>query len=425
MSFALGKNIDSRVSRQINLLQDLAKRKAIGGFNAEQAAYYFNSKTPWIKLTSAIEFSETGSEDVQRFFNKTGNQLAKENILFNLDPKTTSLDLPASNEYTELYGIRPKPGITGMSIHTHNRFGSLRTATVSFICWDPNQLAILELLYMRPGYSVILEFGHSVNISSDLTYLQPPIVDDSPLPNTVTDAELKARGRIITNADESLQLDTVDVVDDIDRFDLNDTTSGINFFGDDSTISTAEDVYRAIADKRIENSFAYDGVYGIVKNFSWSLRADGGYDCVTSIVSKGELIESMKVDLSVPVVEFGGFTYDIALNLGLSNEQQRQNIVTGNSPQGVDESPETLSFTQELNNAGITIFHTANPTDRTFRVTSPVQSNTPDLAESSFGIFPPNYVTNGSATLITTTSIAEPGPNGTVYFGVGVYKFNL
>jgi hypothetical protein len=37
----------------------------------------------------------------------------------------------------------------------------------------------------------------------------------------------------------------------------------------------------------------YEGHYGYVKNYSWSARADGGYDCQTIIISVGELMESL------------------------------------------------------------------------------------------------------------------------------------
>jgi hypothetical protein len=56
-------------------------------------------------------------------------------------------------------GIRPMPGITNVDIQSKSAYGSLRQATVSFICHDIRQLEIMELLYMRPGFTVLLEFG--------------------------------------------------------------------------------------------------------------------------------------------------------------------------------------------------------------------------------------------------------------------------
>ena len=40
----------------------------------------------------------------------------------------------------------------------------------------------------------------------------------------------------------------------------------------------------------------YEAMFGYVKNYSWSARMDGGYDCTTEIISLGEVIESMKIN---------------------------------------------------------------------------------------------------------------------------------
>ena len=39
-------------------------------------------------------------------------------------------------------------------------------------------------------------------------------------------------------------------------------------------------------------------MYGIIKNFVWSMNTAGGYDCSVDIISVGEILESIKVDIS-------------------------------------------------------------------------------------------------------------------------------
>jgi hypothetical protein len=39
-------------------------------------------------------------------------------------------------------------------------------------------------------------------------------------------------------------------------------------------------------------------MFGYVKNYSWSAREDGGYDCSTTIISIGEILESLKINYS-------------------------------------------------------------------------------------------------------------------------------
>jgi hypothetical protein len=57
------------------------------------------------------------------------------------------------------FGMVPPPGITDATIDTKSEDGSLRYATVNFVCHNRRQLEVLEALYMRPGYPILLEWG--------------------------------------------------------------------------------------------------------------------------------------------------------------------------------------------------------------------------------------------------------------------------
>ena len=59
------------------------------------------------------------------------------------------------------------PGITGIDIKSKSAYGSLRQVTVSFVAWDIRQLEELELLYMRPGYTVLVEWGWAPYLDND------------------------------------------------------------------------------------------------------------------------------------------------------------------------------------------------------------------------------------------------------------------
>ena len=79
-------------------------------------------------------------------------------------PKTQNAKNTAYGDVTtrsnsgEGYGIVPMPGITDATIKTKSAYGSLREAKVKFVCHNQRQLEILEMLYMRPGYNLLLEF---------------------------------------------------------------------------------------------------------------------------------------------------------------------------------------------------------------------------------------------------------------------------
>jgi hypothetical protein len=209
--------------------------------------HQLNSRSAWVRMTSGVNVNNS-------------NDLAKKYVLQGgiLNVTTTGEGANivdtfalksglggASNTYSNLtaggvphrLGIRPMPGITNVSIQSKGAYGSLQEATVSFVCWDIRQLEELELLYMRPGYTVLFEMGWDY-----------------------------ARANKV-----------------LPRYDiLNKTNLVLN--------EGFKQIYELI-----ENSNGnYNALLGYVKNYSWSARDDGGYDCTTSIISLGEILESLK-----------------------------------------------------------------------------------------------------------------------------------
>jgi len=146
---------------------------------------------------------------------------------------------------TEELGYRPMPGLTGVTIETTGRLGSLRQATINFKVWNMDQLNVIEALYFRLGYSMLLEWGHTQYFDNKSTFERSGIygIDDPFAP--------KQRKEV---------------------------------------------VQQAIALK-VRNSFGnYDGMLGIVSNFSWSMNQDGGYDCTVKLVGLGSVMDSMRIN---------------------------------------------------------------------------------------------------------------------------------
>ena len=123
------------------------------------AIQYYNSRNAWIRMTSSVNVGgDKGS-------------LAKSCILLGGTLYNGKLRTGIGSTGNEAYstkspggsthrlGIRPMPGITSIDIKSKTAYGSLREITVNFQCWDIKQLEDLELLYMRPGYSVLIEWG--------------------------------------------------------------------------------------------------------------------------------------------------------------------------------------------------------------------------------------------------------------------------
>lgn len=253
-SFRVGDPIDGQVAKKIQSLQNTFGSKDDG--QSRRNYIELQSAIPWIRMQSGVSLTE----DLAAKYRATaGYDLAKKYVLFGLNRRIESTEGPNRTTYSPNFGDpigydydsqfgfghRPKPGIVDMNIHSHNRFGSLRTAVIRFQCWTRDQIDALEILYMRPGYSVLLEWGHS----------------------------------------KILRIDGTGVID----MDL-----GIDLYEDG--LNTATEVRERVLKKRTELQYGYDAILGVIKNFSWQVRPDGGYDCTTHLVTSGEIIESYKAN---------------------------------------------------------------------------------------------------------------------------------
>ena len=219
------------------IYDQLTKRQEIIGKEEydDKDITYLNSKTAWISLKSSIN-----SED--------NSNLAKSNILLggNGVPMSTN-----TNGKNHLLGMKPMSGITDVSIKNKGAYGSLRVATVNFRCWDVKQLEDLELLYMRPGFTVLLEWGWL-----------PYIDNNGNLSN------------IINQDDDFFTRKDIDL----------------------------QEYFKKLRSIVIQSNGNYDFMFGYVMNYSWKLRNDGGYDCSTEIISTGEILESYKINFSAPEI---------------------------------------------------------------------------------------------------------------------------
>ena len=128
-------------------------------------------------------------ESVEAAKSEQGNQLAQGNILSGgvLYPRITDsnklklerrtgIDFgktynpfgnQSSYEHSPEFGFQPMMGITDFKIVTQSAFGTLRKATVTIKAFTPDQLSILETLYFRPGFSMLLEWGNSAYIDKN------------------------------------------------------------------------------------------------------------------------------------------------------------------------------------------------------------------------------------------------------------------
>jgi len=236
------------VQKQLKARQDAINNRI------PQNLSYFNSRNAWIRLSSSVNVD--GKNDLAKNYVLQGgtlNDITNKSIIGTPKSGVGEFNNAYSNKSYQgtpyRLGIRPMPGITSVDIKSKTAYGSLREAVVNFQCWDIKQLEDLELLYMRPGYTVLLEWGWAPYLNNKGEY-KPTFTD---------------------------------YYDIINRTSTNRT-----------------ELFKELYDKSIEYGGNYDAMFGYVKNYQWSARMDGGYDCQTTIITTGEIIESLKINYSLP-----------------------------------------------------------------------------------------------------------------------------
>lgn len=176
----IGESLQPYVINQINARQRLHGSGAgtandnSPNLRSDQQINLLNSNTSWIKLASGVSISADRLADIGLNSSYQGMELAKKYILFagfskleedgsdRLVQRQGFLPQDPNSSYTYgTYGYSPMPGITDADIKSLNR-GSLKKATVRLKVHNKQQFDIIDLLYLRLGYTVLLEWGNSI-----------------------------------------------------------------------------------------------------------------------------------------------------------------------------------------------------------------------------------------------------------------------
>jgi hypothetical protein len=145
----------------------------------EDQINYLGNKGAWIRVVSSVNLEDS----FIRYFkdqygiDATGDSLAKKFMLFGGTSTYESglrSGINAGGSYAILgntevkeYGYRPMPGITSVTIESTGRMGSVRQATVNFRVSDKMQLDVMDALYFRPGFTLLIEYGHAKYIDNN------------------------------------------------------------------------------------------------------------------------------------------------------------------------------------------------------------------------------------------------------------------
>lgn len=276
------------------------RQQILGKINkSNEDILWANNKGGWSRLISSINISNenvlrfnpetdetfivsnSGSEFRNQFLdleNYGGPMLSQELILqggilnYN-EPRfgvsNTTSNLPSSDfNYgyggTE-FGLNAMPGLLGFTSKTYDN-GSLRKADIKIKANNKKQFEYLETVYLRLGYTILLEWGNST------------------FPLQETNDEGTTTTRYATTGDlASLSLK--------DEF-LYSYNLGQNYFN------------TRIEELRKESQGNYDGFLGMVDNFSWEFQKDGSYLITLSLVTVGSVIQSLKGNINLDSINY-------------------------------------------------------------------------------------------------------------------------
>lgn len=266
----IGESFKPYVRNQISVRQT----KLSKNFDRnEDILKYITSKTSWVRLSSGVDVTPEIANQVQTYdagiVNSqnvilSGNLLAKAHVLKNFENSelnSTFKRYYSSFEPKTNQGFVPLPGITSVDIKSLNR-GSLREATVQIICHDIIQFRVIEALYLRLKYSMLLEWGHSCWYDSNKL--------------TSSNEENIFYGKLRSDMPDDFHIEFLE-----GKYNQ-------------------EKILELIEQNRRDYCGNYDAFLGYVRNFTWSIRPDGGYDITLDLISMGDVIESLKLNVNYP-----------------------------------------------------------------------------------------------------------------------------
>lgn len=239
----LGGPLDPGVSRQLELRKNVISKT---NSRSDQDIQYLTGTTGWVRVTSSVnvwdsekrQFTPDLAKKYQLFGGTLGSRAG-------FNPTSENSAYTQSNEY----GYIPTPGISSFQVKSQGTFGTLRTASFNFTVHSPEDFSILEQLYLRPGFTILLEWGHSLFLSNK----------DGGLETTVQPFSLDSYlGRLSSKSIENR-------IKQLKGSDEN----------------------------KLGHSYNYDAMFGFIKNFIWNYNGVN-YECQVDVVSKGEVIESIR-----------------------------------------------------------------------------------------------------------------------------------
>ncbi len=235
-------NRELAVSRQVRGIEDTAGTLDSRFEQVKERIEQEVMKSLWVKMFSAIKL-KSDPENVERVARLYGGEVYDEQGSYH-----------ETAGYKGTYGIRnlqvgdsvaqyandlsrPLPGILDFTCEYKGGLYAIREATINWVAWDMEDLERLKKHFCAHGKGVLLEWGYETASVMDV----------------VTDS-----------------ISEEEIIDGL--------------------------AYEKINEQVAESGGKYDGIAGIISNFEWNLRDDGGFNVQTTIVSRGVNVLNKVID---------------------------------------------------------------------------------------------------------------------------------
>lgn len=292
----VGEGFNKKITEQIK-----QRQKIYGSINRNNDELnYLNSRTGWCRLVSSVDVTVDGT--TIRDLGMSGTSLASQYVLFSgiQAGGYTRAGVAQSNNFHSPYayglggtefGLKPMPGIKSAKITTETR-GSIKKATLQIQANNRFQFDVIDILYMRLGYSVLLEWGNSSYYNNSGTYIK----DNT---HSLANAFLTKKHK-----------------------------------GEDVTYET---ILRMIETERYDSCGNYDALFAKVVNFNWTYTKEGTYDITINLISMGDVIESLKANNLLNGLQTTAFQTQVAEQKAKTEEEFNKLLTKSQTPTGLDK----------------------------------------------------------------------------------------
>ena len=259
------------------------RQKALGEYDNRDIknTMAFMTRTPWVRMVSSVDLEEgksdyPGNSVLSTIKNSgnysgidlSGNNLAKNFILFNgISNQQGGIDnlysgiingplsgfggaygFGSRDDIQNERGFVPMPGITNVNFQYKND-GALAMAAVQIKAFSRSQFQLIDILFQRPGYTVLLEFGSTVYLDNNGN---------------------------LREADYNTEPFNAMFKENQDMFTL----------------------HKVIAEEKQKWEGNYEGFFAKIAKWNWKFNTDGSYDITINLVGMGDIIDSLKINVA-------------------------------------------------------------------------------------------------------------------------------